>query len=767
MIAFRGKYILIVLVCSLINTAVFSQIRLGEWRTHLPYLYGQLVTVTSDRVFCSSTGGLFYYNLEDRSLNTLSKIDGLSDNGVSAMNWNEDHDIFMLAYGNANLDIIDNGQIINIPDIMKKQISGDKSIYDIYFIDNLAYLSTGFGIVVINLEKYEVKDTYIIGDNGNTLKVYQTTTDGQYIYAATASGIRRALLSDPFLVDFNSWEKLADVPNANGEFSCITDFNGYLFAATIGQSEADDEVYYLDNGIWKEFLYFTGSECNELRSTKGRLLICDEGKVSIVSNDLLIIRQYATGHPRSAGIDNEDNVWIADYGKGLLSTEGGNISGVNPNGPVSSSVFHMASSGGVLYSVPGGISVSWNNLFKTALVESFSDQEWNSSYNWDYRDLIRITVDPTDPGHVFAASWGYGLLEYRDMEFQNRYGEANSSLQSIIPGGDFVRLGGLAFDKGQNLWMTNSNVSEPISVLKNDGTWKSFNVNNLLTGFSALGDLIVTQYGHKWIIIPRGHGLFAMNDNGTIDDTSDDEYKMVSVVDRNGKVITNEVFSFAEDRNGNIWLGTNRGILVFYSPYRLFTDGSIYAQEIIVPRNDGTIYGDPLLETEKVTAIEVDGANRKWLGTEGSGIFLVSEDGMEQIYNFNVSNSPLISNSITDICINDQTGEVFIGTDKGIISFMGEATGGSANYSDVVVYPNPVRETYEGMVIIKGLVENTTVKITDISGNLVYETESLGGQALWDGKNFRGDRVATGVYMIYLSSSNGEMSYVTKVLFIH
>jgi len=257
-----------------------------------------------------------------------------------------------------------------------------------------------------------------------------------------------------------------------------------------------------------------------------------------------------------------------------------------------------------------------------------------------------------------------------------------------------------------------------------------------------------------------------MNDKGTIDDVSDDEYKIFSVVDRNGKVITNEIFSIAEDRNGNIWLGTNRGILVYYSPSRLFTDGTIYAQEIIVPRRDGTIYGDPLLETQKVTAIAVDGANRKWLGTEGGGVVLVSADGLEQIYNFTVSNSPLLSNNITDICIDHLTGEVFIGTDKGIISFMGEATGGAENYNNIVVYPNPVRETYQGNVIIKGLVEKTHVKITDISGNLVYETESLGGQALWDGRNFRGDRVATGVYMIYLSSSDGTMAEVTKVLFI-
>jgi hypothetical protein len=258
-----------------------------------------------------------------------------------------------------------------------------------------------------------------------------------------------------------------------------------------------------------------------------------------------------------------------------------------------------------------------------------------------------------------------------------------------------------------------------------------------------------------------------MDDNQTIDNTADDTYEKVSVVDKFGKVITNDVRSFAEDRNGNLWLGTNQGVLVMYSPYRLFTEGFVYAQEVLIPRGDGAGLADPLLGTQIVTAIEVDGANRKWLGTAGSGVYLVSEDGLEQIKQFNSSNSPLLSDNITDICVDGISGEVFFGTDKGIISYRGDALEGSTVYNNVIVYPNPVRETFEGQVAIKGLVERTNVKIMDMGGNLVYETESLGGQALWDGTNFRGERVATGVYMIYLSSADGTLSHVTKLLFIH
>jgi hypothetical protein len=495
------------------------------------------------------------------------------------------------------------------------------------------------------------------------------------------------------------------------------------------------------------------------------MTLVDDTAVHLINDDFLIIQQMFSTRPRSASLDHLGDLWLADFGRGLITNQGGGTWSIIPNGPYSTSVFDMESSGEVLQAVVGGISKSWSNLWETATLETFVDEEWSVKSSWDDRDLITLTMDPDDPYHVYAGSWGFGLLEFKDKEI-TRYNETNSSLQTIIPG-PAVRIGGVALDPQGNLWMTNSNVSEPISVMKPDGTWKSFKVDNLITGFNALGDILVSSSGHKWVIVPRGNGLFAMDDNMTIDETSDDTYKKVSVVDKYGKVITNDVYSFAEDYNGNLWLGTNQGVLVMYSPYRLFTDGSVYAQEILIPRDDGSGYADPLLGTQIVTDIEVDGANRKWLGTSGGGVYLVSDNGLEEIEHFTANNSPLLSDAITDICVNGISGEVFFGTDKGIITYKGEALQGSTSYNNVVVYPNPVRETYDGPVAIKGLLANTTVKIADMGGNLVFETESLGGQAIWDGTNFNGERVATGVYMIFLSNADGSVSHVTKVLFIH
>ena len=744
-----------------------AQSRLGEWSTHLPYKYCLLAEATDERVYCSATGGLFSYRQDDQSLEKLSKIDGLSDNGVAAMRWDRGSGTLILAYKNANLDIIRGNDIVNLPDIMMKQIPGDKKIYDIYYHGNNAYLSTGFGIVVVNLEKDEIRETYYIGEDGQALRVNQCCSDGTWLYAATEQGLKRGALDNPFLVDYNTWEKITDLPDPEGNYDGVACFNGALFTSWQDPAGEQDRLFYRPAGMWVDFPGFAANECLEILEQEDYLSIVDDSLVNLVSSDFLVIRQMATGDPQSASLDGEGNLWVADNGRGLVTDKGGGQWTIVPDGPVSNSVFAMATGGGILYTVLGGVTSAWNNQFNRALLEYYRDGEWGEWTNWQSRDLVALAVHPDKPGQVFAGSWGYGLHEYVDGKETAWYGEDNSSLQSINPGDYFIRIGGLAFDPMGNLWMTNSNVAEPISVRKADGTWQSFAAGNKLSEFTALGDIIVTRSGHKWGIVPKVNGLFAMDDNGTLDDTSDDIYEHVNIVDRYGKIITNDVRALAEDHNGNLWLGTGRGILVIYSPYRLFTEGEIYAQEIIVPRNDGSGKGDVLLKEQVVTDIEVDGANRKWLGTAGGGAYLVSDDGFDEVAWFNEVNSPLLSDNIIDITIDGTSGEVYFATDEGIISYRGDALQGNSFFDNVVVYPNPVRDTYEGPVAIKGLLENTSVKIQDMGGNLVFETTSLGGQAIWDGTNFRGDRVATGVYLVFLSSEYGELTHVTKLLFIH
>jgi ligand-binding sensor domain-containing protein len=331
----------------------------------------------------------------------------------------------------------------------------------------------------------------------------------------------------------------------------------------------------------------------------------------------------------------------------------------------------------------------------------------------------------------------------------------------MIPGDDFCRIYGLVFDSENNLWITNSEVTNPISVLTDDGDWYSFNYDEEISNLRT-GDIIVTESDQKWLVLPNGEGLFVFHNNGTISDKEDDQYKKIDILDENGKVISNNIYSIAEDLNGEIWVGTDLGIVIYPNPESVFEEG-FFARRIVLTVGEVTQY---LLNTELVTSIAVDGANRKWIGTQSSGVYLVSKDGTDEINHFTSENSPLLSNRINNIAINHESGEVFFATDKGLISYRGTATMGSDDFKDVYVYPNPVRENYEGDVTIRGLASDVNVKITDISGNIVYETNAEGGQATWDGRNFSGNRVSTGVYLVFCTNDDGSKTHITKLLFI-
>ncbi|PLX23695.1 MAG: hypothetical protein C0597_00650, partial [Marinilabiliales bacterium] len=458
--------------------------------------------------------------------------------------------------------------------------------------------------------------------------------------------------------------------------------------------------------------------------------------------------------------------YIADRGQGLIVYSSSNTEVILPNAPYFANAYSIESDNNRVLVAAGALTPNWGNFFVDGAVFSFENERWQSIVNYSAADYVSVILDPYNSNHFYTGAWGKGIFEYRDNILEENFTGENSSLQTVITGENYYRVKGMAFDSENNLWATNSSVENPVSVKKAGSSgieaWKSFNFNEQISNI-IVGDIIVTNNNQKWIVLPLGNGLFVFDDNGTIDDENDDLTKKMSVVDENGKVISNNVYSIAEDLDGNIWVGTDLGIVVYYFPENVFESSLFYAQRIILTIGDVTQY---LLNSETITSIAIDGANRKWLGTQSSGVYLVSKDGTEEINHFTEENSPLLSNKIYDIGINHETGEVFFATDKGLISYRGTATMGSDEFRDVYVYPNPVRENYDGDVTIRGLVSDVNVKITDISGNIVFETTAEGGQATWDGKNFSGQRVSTGVYLVFCSNDDGSKTHITKLLFI-
>jgi ligand-binding sensor domain-containing protein len=748
--------------------SLMAQMALGDWKTHLSYNEARQLADGGDRIYCGTRNGLFYYHRQDHTIQIITKVEGLSDLEINTINFSRDQNTLLIGYANSNIDIIEGTDIHNIPDIKREQITGNKTIHNILFIDEYAYLSCGFGIVVVNLTKKEIRDTYYLGENGGMINVYDMAFDGTWLYAATENGIYKADINSPNLIDYNNWSRIQNVPHSTGTFTSICWFAGKLYTNYRPETGSVDSLYYLDEyGFWQNFPVIERSHYHHIGNSHDRLLIVSEQYVAVYDSDNQRERYLVTGLPRHAVLDDENVLWAADRWEGMhISPNQSTWETVMPNGPLSQDVASIAIVDDLVYTVAGNVSSSWNNTWNHAELNVLQGGLWSGTSTVDFRDLINLAIDPADKHHVFAASWGYGLLEYRNGELIERYDQTNSTLQTFIENSHYYRLGGVVFDRNGNLWVTNSNVPNPISVRKPDGEWTSYDLDGKLK-INALSRIINTQYNHHWVICAQGNGLFAFNMNGTLDEEADDSYKKFDVVDVNNKVISNTVLSFAEDQDGNIWVGTDQGVVVYYSPSRVFDDNLFYGQQIIVPRNDGTGLADILLGTERVTAIAVDGANRKWVGTSKAGVFLFTEDGLETLHHFTTENSPLLSNNILDIAIDGKNGRVYLGTDKGLVSYKSTAIDGLDNFAQVYVYPNPVREDHQGDIVITGLVGNVNVKITDINGNIVYETTALGGQAIWDGRSFSGNRVHTGVYLIFCTNDDGSQTHITKLLVIN
>ena len=483
------------------------------------------------------------------------------------------------------------------------------------------------------------------------------------------------------------------------------------------------------------------------------------------SNGSLVktISSYGWGIPKifQAVADNGD-IWIADKDAGLIRGENmTDFLQLTLPGPNSNNAFNISSLNGKTIICGGATTSEWNSTGLPLEISIFENNNWDSITSTSISDPLRSLIDPGNSNHLFVSTWGGGLLEYENNILVKQYNESNSPLQSIIPGRPYTRICGMAMDKDRNLWITQTGVPGSIKTLSPDGIWI---VNPLTIEAPVIGDIIITSHGHKWIILPEGYGLFVLDDNRTPDIFSDDRFKKMLVQDSEGQIISS-VYSLAEDLDGNIWAGTDQGPVIYYNPENVF-DSNMKASRIKIPRNDGTNLADYMLKTETITSMSVDGANRKWLGTASSGAFLLSADGTVQIENFNEQNSPLLSNSLLTLAVDNKTGDIWFGTSRGVQSVRGDATAGGEKFTNVYSFPNPVREDFTGNVTITGLVRDTQIRITDISGNLVYETVSDGGQASWDLSNYRGNRVATGVYLIFCASKDGSQATVTKILVI-
>ena len=775
----RRQFLILISSLFLTLNPIFSQVGIGQWRDHLPYKTGIFIVEAGTRIYCATPYSLFYYEKTDHSLEKLSKVNGLSDVGISKIIFDKNSKVLIIAYTNSNVDLIKDNHIINISDIKRKQILGNKTIHNIFIHNNLAYLSCGFGIVVLDFIREEIKDTYYIGANGSYLNIYDLAANETNFYAATENGIYTASINAANLADFASWNRINTIPDFTSSFNLVEFFGGNIIVNKVNTGYNDDMLYLGNGQNWQSFVTEDQSDIKDIVTNNNRLLICRNMDVMVYNQQLRLETKVWSPNqqsifPESALIDSENQIWIADRKNGLVkvSSDGWQGEFIHLNGPDFVDVFSMKTMENDLWVASGGRSSVWAPLFKREGIYSFIDENWKS-YNClsgdceipaleNVQDMLSLAINPFNRKQVYIGTWQAGLLEFDNGNLSQIYNNENSSLRPWNADPSRILVSDLSFDKEGNLWVANSGANDILSVKTIDGNWHSFNMGSSYSGVD-IGNILIDLHNQKWIILRNAHSLLVFDDNNSITDFSDDQVKVLNSNPGTGNIFASEIVCMAEDLNGEIWLGTNEGIGLIYAPGNVFSDGNYDVQRILVEWDNYVQY---LLETERITSIAVDGANRKWVGTENSGVFLLSEGGTTQIEHFTAENSPLLSNNILSIAINKE-GEVFFGTSKGIVSYRSDASDASNMNEKIYAFPNPVREDYTGPITIKNLPYEAIVKITDISGDLVFETRSLGGQAIWDGKTLNGQKPQTGVYLVFVSNRDGSTTMITKILFIN
>lgn len=761
-------------------------IRIGEWREHTPFVKAIDVAMDNNgRVYCASQFGIFYYSKNDGEVTILSRLTELSDLEINSLRFDPFTGAVIVTYKNSNIDLIfPDKTIVNIPDIKLKNIVGGKYINSILCLNGYAYLGVEFGIVVVDINRKEIKDTYYIGPNGGDLNVKGITYDGTFLIAATENGIYRAEYNNPNIFNFTAWTKDTMLTQPSANYTSIATHNGKLFVVKTHADNNKDSLMVFQNNQWIPFIS-EDTEGAYVDATGNYLMLRNNHRIFAMDdsgNEVRSVNIFLYGNPpipdiRRGILDTDGNFWIADFTNGLVrQMPNFGFQFIVPNSPRSESVWDMAGSNGKLWVASGSLSGDSPNYGIKNGIYRYADNTWKTFdctndpvYNElcasGSKSVVCVAIDPSDPDHVFIGSWGNGLLEYRKEGGVGRFTSSNSGIHAHGADPNYFIVGGVAFDDESNLWVVSGGNTNGISVMKNDRTWQNFVIPEANVANYGLYDLVVDDFGQKWFIAREGsstgRGICVFKE-GSLNSAVNNNFKRLTDQENNGGLP--HIFSraIAKDKDGSIWIGTDKGIAVVYNPGNVFSGGNYDAQRIII-QQDG--YNQYLLETEVVTAIAIDGANRKWFGTYSGGVFLMSADGTKQIQNFNVDNSPLPSNAVSSIAIDDKTGEVFIGTDKGIISYRSDATEGGEQCSDYYVFPNPVRHEYQGPIAITGLVENADVKIADVAGNVVYHTVANGGQAIWNGKNFRGERAQTGVYIVYITNEDGTQTCTTKMLF--
>lgn len=778
----KFRLLAISLVFSLFSSA---QVLTALWEGHFSYLNIKDVVQGNNKIYAASENAVFVYDIQTLELSKISTINGLSGEFISTIYYSETFRELIIGYENGLIEIVfeDEDQTLSVVDIFEKQTIPPDSKRINHFNENngVVYISTDFGISVYDLERLEFGDSYFIGNAGAQIIVNQTAIFEDKIYAAcqSNSGIRSALLSSNNLIDYQEWTQIS-----GGNFYGIEALGNRLFTTSLNNT-----IYEIDNNLLIALFTYT-SAALDLKSSNGNLVVTTRDKVFVYDENFSLLAnptvnlEFDTDF--TAGVTTNEGIYIGTLDYGVLKTSVNSPSvftEIHPDGPLMNNTFAVQTGYDQLWVTYGDYTNTFNPFpLKEFGLSHLFDDTWNNipfEEVFDMRNLNAISINPFNPNQVFVSSFKDGLLELNEGIPTMRYDQTNSGLESLIlpgnPGFIGLRVSGSAFDNDGLLWTLTSLISKPLkSYNPNSNQWQSYDFTELIP------DPIADELGFKELVIEDSgtifmgsfsHGVTGFNKSGG--------NQLLKSIREESNLPTKTVRALALDNRNQLWIGTAEGLRVLYNTTNFFTDDNVRAEAIII-LEDGI--PKELLEQQFISDIKVDGSNNKWVATIGAGLFYFSSNGQKTIYHFTKDNSPLPSNNVNDLSIDNGNGLVYIATDRGLVSFSSGSSLPQESLSNAYIYPNPVRpnfDTVEDKVKIKDISEKVNIKITDIEGNLVAEAQSGvnlrhrgfnleidGGTAYWDGKNLANNSVASGVYLVMLSDLETFETKVLKVMII-
>ena len=742
----------------------------NRWTGYFSYISVKSISQGNDKIYAAAENAIFTYDLSNQEIATITTINGLSGKTITTAHYSDAYGLYIIGYENGLIEIAIDGEdnILKIVDILDKPTipPNNKKINHFNEYNGRLYISTGYGISVYNLDTLEFGDTYFIGDLGSQINITQTTVLGDLIYASSSeNGIKSALVADESIIDFEEWSTVIEggykgIQSLGSELYTVNNNNTILkFDLDVGFLQIDSFISpVLDFGVASEVLTITTE--NSIKAyTEGYSLL--EEVNNLIDFDYKLQSGYT--------FNNTFYLGTKELGMLVVPFASSQAEQILPDGPLFNQPFAIDASPDQLWVAFGEIDLFFNPYPLTKRgISNFRNKEWlNINYNDlkdevnvnNINDLSYVKINPNNTSEVYMSSYQKGLLKINNQTPSILYNETNSPMD--IPGGDNalgIRLYGSDFDREENLWFVQSRANNGLVKLTPEGQFQLIDVSNIIDAENeqALSDVKVSREGHVFFGAVES-GLIGYN-------PTNNEFNKISEGVGNGNLPTNNIRTLAFDNQNKLWIGTLKGLRVLYSVGSFFENGSnIDAQPIII-LEDGV--AQELLFEQSITDIEVDGANNKWVSTATSGVFYLSSNGQETLLRFTSDNSPLPSDNVLDIAIDDKNGTVYFATKDGLVAYNGTSTAPGDDLESVYAYPNPVRPTYLGNVTIDGLTVKANVKITDITGNLVFETTSEGGSVAWDTTAFGSYKVASGVYLVLITSDDNLLTKVTKIMII-